>query len=342
MRCEACGVYFAKLQQQAALREAAVRRSAAPGPADAASRSMRGVGLGGLAVAMVLTGAAVYWYMRLHMPPGADSDIAAVQAARRATVFIKTGWGAGSGFIVDEQCHVITNRHVVETDTRKVELKVQRDLRPDIAQARARLQAQLLGRQQELEQLRGQPGTEARQAQLEDLIERIQMTISTQSEHIQDSIADEVDDTRRLGFIVSLPDGTTYPGIHAQLSADSDLALFQLPAVSCPFIPIGRARALAVGQRVYTVGNPGGPDHTILKFTVTSGVFSGMSRINGTTYVQSDAPINPGNSGGPLITAQGQVVGINTLIVSGKPGLGFAIPIEAVFDAFPQIGFLAN
>jgi len=85
-------------------------------------------------------------------------------------------------------------------------------------------------------------------------------------------------------------------------------------------------------ERLYTVGNPQG-----LAYTVTSGVFSGERGEGNQRVLQTDAPINPGNSGGPLITASGQVVGINTMVARGMQGIGFAIPIEAVYEEFLQL-----
>ena len=73
-----------------------------------------------------------------------------------------------------------------------------------------------------------------------------------------------------------------------------------------------------------------------MRNTVTSGIFSGYRKAAGNDdiYLQIDAPINPGNSGGPLIDGHGNVYGVNTMILTNTEGLGFAIPIEAVFDDF--------
>jgi serine protease Do len=356
VQCGSCGIYFAKFQQQSA------RRPAAPVPA----ASTPGIGLGGLMVAMLLAGSAVYWYMHEHapatavassaaspaaqagantdaatgttgaaaQPAGAHSAIDAVQSARNATVFIRTAWGLGSGFIIDADCHVITNRHVVETDGARVAATV--DSKPEtqagLAALRQQLQAGLVSAQQRRRALNGQPGTNLEQMQLDQRIGQIQQALANLPGVVDQYVAAKVDDAARKGFEVMLTHGTHYDGLHAQLSDGQDLALFQLPASHCPFVVPGHSDQLAVGQRLYTVGNPGG-----LSYTVTTGVFSGLRELNGRTYVQTDAPINPGNSGGPLITEQGQVIGINSMIMRGMQGIGFAIPIEAALAEFPQL-----
>jgi S1-C subfamily serine protease len=87
-----------------------------------------------------------------------------------------------------------------------------------------------------------------------------------------------------------------------------------------------------VGSRLYTIGNPAG-----LAYTVTSGIFSGERQEGGQRLLQTDAPINPGNSGGPLLLESGAVIGINTMVLRGAQGVGFAIPIEAALDEFPEL-----
>jgi serine protease Do len=98
-----------------------------------------------------------------------------------------------------------------------------------------------------------------------------------------------------------------------------------------PFLTLGSSENLEVGEWVVAIGNPFGLSHT-----VTVGVVSALGRSIGAgpydEFIQTDASINPGNSGGPLINIDGQVIGINTAIISGNTGgnvgIGFAIPIN--------------
>jgi S1-C subfamily serine protease len=108
--------------------------------------------------------------------------------------------------------------------------------------------------------------------------------------------------------------------------------MFQLPADNCPHLTTAESTRLAQGERLYTIGNPSG-----LTYSVTSGVFSGDRGSGDQRFLQTDAPINQGNSGGPLVTESGRVVGINTQTLSGTQGIGFAIPIEAVYREFTAL-----
>jgi serine protease Do len=120
-------------------------------------------------------------------------------------------------------------------------------------------------------------------------------------------------------------------GIHS----DSDLALLKIDVERLPFLNLNALQPIRQGQLVFAIGSPEG-----LENTVTMGIISSPSRQpdpdNPMVYVQTDAPINPGNSGGPLVDIDGNLVGINTMILSqggGSEGLGFAIPAAIVhFD----------
>jgi serine protease Do len=123
------------------------------------------------------------------------------------------------------------------------------------------------------------------------------------------------------------------------LSRDVDLAVLKIEASGLPALPMGQYGNLRQGQMVLAFGSPGG-----LQNSVTMGVVSAVARQpdpdSPLVYIQTDAPINPGNSGGPLVNVDGEVVGINTFILTqsgGNEGLGFAIPSGIVAAAYPQL-----
>ena len=99
---------------------------------------------------------------------------------------------------------------------------------------------------------------------------------------------------------------------------------------------MGDSEATEVGDMVIAIGNPFGLSHT-----VTSGIISAKGRVIGVgpydNLIQTDAAINPGNSGGPLFNGDGEVVGINTVIIASGQNLGFAVPITMVKEVLPSI-----
>jgi len=116
----------------------------------------------------------------------------------------------------------------------------------------------------------------------------------------------------------------------------TDLAVIKIEGKNLPNVPWGDATALHPGQTVLAFGNPFG-----FRFTVTRGIVSALNRPNPSPtdarkpgqFIQTDAAINPGNSGGPLVNAHGEVVGINTFLISQSgtfSGMGFAIPSQIV------------
>ena len=118
---------------------------------------------------------------------------------------------------------------------------------------------------------------------------------------------------------------------------NTDLALIKIKATrDLPVLEFGDSEELRVGQWVVAIGNPFGLDHT-----VTAGIVSAKGRVIGSgpydDFIQTDASINPGNSGGPLLNLKGEVVGINTAIVAGGQGIGFAIPVNLAKGIIEQL-----
>ena len=136
------------------------------------------------------------------------------------------------------------------------------------------------------------------------------------------------------GIEVSLSGGGSFPAEVLGDDPPSDLAVVRFtPDEEPPVATLGDAGNLLVGQLVVAIGNPLG-----FQRSVTAGVVSALGRsIRGESgrlienVIQTDAAINPGNSGGPLADASGRVVGINTAIIGGAQGIGFAIPVSGTF-----------
>ncbi len=136
---------------------------------------------------------------------------------------------------------------------------------------------------------------------------------------------------------VRLNDGKEYDAKVIGKDAKTDIAVIKVSAKnSLPVATLGDSDKLEVGDWVVAVGNPFGLDHT-----VTAGIVSAKGRVIGQgpydDFIQTDASINPGNSGGPLFNLKGEVVGINTAIVSGGQGIGFAIPVNIAKALLPQL-----
>jgi serine protease Do len=145
-------------------------------------------------------------------------------------------------------------------------------------------------------------------------------------------------------LVVTLRDGRDFEADLIGSDDVTDLALLRLRNVtgSLPVAPLGSSANLIIGEWVVAIGNPFGFMLANAEATVTAGVVSGVNRNiipegsqdGGGWYldmIQTDASINPGNSGGPLVNALGEVIGVNSSIISGSGGsvgLGFAIPID--------------
>jgi Do/DeqQ family serine protease len=128
---------------------------------------------------------------------------------------------------------------------------------------------------------------------------------------------------------VTLSDGREFTGKIVGTDPQTDVAVVKISADSLPVMPFANSEGTRVGDLCFAIGNPFGQDHT-----VTMGIVSAKNRHleNGThiqNFIQTDAAINPGNSGGALINARGELIGMNTMILTGGGGGGFGASEEA-------------
>ncbi|NJR39409.1 MAG: PDZ domain-containing protein [Leptolyngbyaceae cyanobacterium CSU_1_4] len=130
---------------------------------------------------------------------------------------------------------------------------------------------------------------------------------------------------------VLLKDGRRLEGKVLGADPVTDVAVVKVEASNLPAVTLGNSELLQPGEWAIAIGNPLGLDNT-----VTAGIISATGRSSADIgvgdrrvgFIQTDAAINPGNSGGPLLNEKGEVVGMNTAIISGAQGLGFAVPVN--------------
>jgi serine protease Do len=251
-----------------------------------------------------------------------------VERARNATVSIETPWGTGSGFFIHKN-YIVTNRHVVSFDEKKLsELrdKVEKDRRYFSLE-----QEKINEWKQKYQQMAKSPSRS-----------QLAMIIDQHEEELKKVLPIHQENERRLAKLdrkiqpsdikIVLADGSTHAANYLLVSPSYDLALMSLYAGERTFIekpPAGLG--LHQGDKVYAIGSPVG-----LRHTVTAGIFSGFREQgkDSQVYLQTDAAINPGNSGGPIIDENGYVRGVTTMVLRETEGIGFAIPIEKVFEEF--------
>lgn len=356
VECEACGLLFRKFEQ---VRERKKEEEPPRNPKPAGSGSRIGTAV----ILVVLTAAVTYYFAggtrpaTVVAPTPPAAEIAAenpgsspppqtagprqqsaeratavigspIEQAKNGTVAIETPWGKGSGFFIGDTT-IVTNKHVVAPDRSQVneirhKVETSRKLialeREKIKDFRRRMQEMedgptrrqlaLIIQESEKELARVLPAQEEGEARLKEL-ERPMSTSDIK---------------------IFLSDGSEYTAQSSQVSATRDLALVSIYAGTPTILKTAPPNsALQQGDKVFTIGNPVG-----LRNTVTAGIFSGyrQHKETGEVMLQTDAPINPGNSGGPLIDERGRVHGVNTMIIRDTQGIGFAIPIQVVFEEF--------
>jgi S1-C subfamily serine protease len=260
----------------------------------------------------------------------ADSLAGSIEKAREATVSIETPWGIGSGFFISKNC-IVTNRHVLQVDPNETaglrqKLEVNRKL---IDSERQRIN--------ELRMHLGRSSQGANQRRLQIYIEQCEHRLKKalpQYEEAERQL-EKMERPINLSEIkIIFADGSSQNPGDMRLSEERDLAMLSVLVNGPHVLPRPLANSpLHHGDKLYAVGSPVG-----LRNTVTAGIFSGYQKreSDGEVFLQTDAPINPGNSGGPLIDEKGFVRGVNTMILKNTEGIGFAIPIDQVFE---DLGF---
>lgn len=140
---------------------------------------------------------------------------------------------------------------------------------------------------------------------------------------------------------VILPDKRRFPGKVIGTDPKTDIAVVKIEATGLPTIQFGDSSKIQVGDYAFAIGNPFGVGETATMGIVSATGRNGLDIESYEDFIQTDAAINPGNSGGPLLNARGELIGINTAILShgsgGNQGIGFAIPSDLARYVMDQI-----
>jgi serine protease Do len=276
-----------------------------------------------------------------------------IEKASLSTVTVKTSIRQGSGFFINENGYILTNKHLLsldETEIKKTEEFIGRaDQKIEDDQAiMAEEEKQLKSMKIDLDKYKSNieriadPNARTtalqnykRQSEQYDFYEvRFRKRKIEFEEKISKYRHEKDELTRRARtaksdrqFIVLLKDKTELEANLVSVSNNHDLALLKIDRCRSPYLQSGAPGQFIQGMRVFAIGSPLGDADS-----VSSGVLSGYDH----EYIRTDARMSPGNSGGPLITSDGKVIGINTMKrIAGKyEGLGFAIPVTKALQEF--------
>ena len=276
-----------------------------------------------------------------------------VEKASLSTVTIKTTMGQGSGFFINEIGYILTNKHVLrgdETQIKKTEEYIGRvdskieDDEATMAEAENRLKRMKADLDEYKSSIERMTDPNAKTMALQSYRRQsseydfYESQLMKQKNEFKDKKWKYQEGKRQFinkartakydrQFVVILKDKTEIEASLVLVSKDYDLALLRIDQCRSPYLQSGEPSQLIQGMRVFAIGSPLG-----FGDSVSSGVLSGYDP----DYIRTDARIYPGNSGGPLITADGKVIGINTmkLITDKFEGIGFAIPVTKAFQEF--------
>ena len=278
-----------------------------------------------------------------------------LQIAANAVVSVRSHIGSGSGFFINENGYLLTNRHVVrptenanwkdQEKALKLEEAKLSDMRRVLNKESAKLNrhTKKLSRfRQSIDKINGQSlraEKEAKYASLEDDLDGRKQTYRQNMRIYQNRKKQLSDKSSEIGFssalsaaasrfVITLKNGDEKTAKLVSLSKKFDLALLKVEHHRTEYLQAGEAPRQ--GQGVYAIGSPLG-----IRDIITSGI---LSRVEDDVLI-TDSQILPGNSGGPLINAAGQVLGINTAKVAKSAyddGLGLAIPYNVALKEFSR------
>ena len=274
----------------------------------------------------------------------------AIETATLAVVKIETTYGTGSGFFVTENGYLITNKHVVRpTSAGQVESELKR-----AETALKQSEAYLDNRQREMDRYKKQindyqqrmnaSSEKVRESMLEEFryhdnryreVKKEQQQAVKQVELAKKNLAEQKSglsqSTVASTFKIIFKDGSEKQAKLIALAVEQDLALLKIVGhYTTPFLTEGQRQAAPQGSEVFAIGSPLG-----FRDFVTKGIVTRQEE----NRIITDTEILPGNSGGPLVTPQGQVIGINTAVYRangtlGSEVFGFAIPVDIARKEF--------
>ena len=129
-------------------------------------------------------------------------------------------------------------------------------------------------------------------------------------------------------------DSKQYTAYALGIDESQDIAVLYVPGASFPVLTVGDPEAIRVADDVYAIGAP-----KSMAYTLTKGIISALERpIGSYTYIQSDVALNEGNSGGPLLNAEGEVIGMNTMKMTDSEGISLSIPMTSVCSYLESLG----
>ena len=277
-----------------------------------------------------------------------------IDHASLSVITVKTSAGSGSGFFITNDGYIITNRHVIRPSTssqskntkdiladRKQRLD---DFKVNIKDDKQRLKDIKITIDEEKEYMNSGRATSTQKTQYERYIARYKKNKKRHSENVKryremDSeykkfksefgFSSSISDFSKK-FTVLLKNGKKLKARLIKISKNKDLALLKLDKYTTPFLPLSKTKYHRQGTKVFAIGSPLG-----ITDSLTSGIITKPDK----NYLITDARILPGNSGGPLVDDQGNVLGVNTAVVSAgqyADGLGLAIYATSIRKEFSR------